>query len=391
MMNGQRAGWGGLAPSTKGFSSRRGFALQMSGSMRRKSVQKWGIIFLCWTAVGVFFASQSSLYAAWRGRTPDFLGSLPIYLSCAYSWFLLTPFILILARRFPLARPRVWRHVVLHSGVAVVFSFVSLLLVEWSQRLLFPQTLNFTVMEGWMRLVAEELHAGLLRYWAVVGIAHAIAYYTGLREREVTEASLRAQLAEARLEVLKRQLQPHFLFNTLNSISVLMFEDPKMANRMLTRLSDLLRTGLSNELPDEVSLEREIDFLGRYLDIERMRFGDRLTILMEVDAETLGASVPNLMLQPLVENAIKHGIGSLEGPSTITIRAAREGDELRLEVLDNGRGVASDARPGVGLSNTVARLRHLYGEHQRLQLIGPGEGGASVQIAIPFRAAAAPA
>jgi two-component system, LytTR family, sensor kinase len=385
-MNGQGAGMAELVPEEKAFSPRRGFALQVSGLMR-KSVKKWGIIFLCWTAVGVFFASQASLYAASRGRESDFGEALSVYLVCSYSWFLLTPLILLLAGRFTLARPNVARHAVYHSFAAVILTLVSLLMVELGLRQFFPsQSYDYTIMEGWRRLIGEELHAGLLRYGAVIGIAHAIAYYTGLREREVTEAALRAELAEARLEVLKRQLQPHFLFNTLNSISVLIFEDPKLANRMLSRLSDLLRTGLSNELPDEVTLEREIDFLGRYLDIERIRFGERLTIRMEVDDDTLGASVPNLMLQPLVENAIKHGVSAKEGPSTITISAARQGDELRLEVRDDGLGVAHDARPGVGLSNTVARLRHLYGDAQRLELLGALDGGASVQISIPFRA-----
>jgi two-component system, LytTR family, sensor kinase len=355
----------------------------------RKPVKKWGIIFLCWTAVALFLASQSSLYAASRGRESDFGGALAVYLVCSYSWFLLTPFILLLASRFTLSRPRAARHVVYHAGAAVVLALISLLMVELGSRQLFSsQSFDFTILEGWRRLIGEELHAGVIRYGAVVGIAHTISYYTGLRERRMTEAALRAQLAEARLEVLKRQLQPHFLFNTLNSISVLMFEDPKVANRMLSRLSDLLRTGLSNELPDEVTLEREIDFLGRYLDIERIRFGERLTIRLEVDEETLGASVPNLMLQPLVENAIKHGVSSMDGPSTITISAARAGDELWLEVRDNGRGVARDARPGVGLSNTVARLRHLYGDAQRLELLGAGDGGTAVQISIPFRSTA---
>jgi two-component system, LytTR family, sensor kinase len=387
-MSGQRPGSVRLIPSTKGFSSRRGLALQMSGSMT-KPVKKWGIIFLCWTAVALFLASQSSLYAASRGRGSDFGEALAVYLVCSYSWFLLTPFILLLASRFTLSRPRAVRHVVYHAGAAVLLALISLLMVELGSRQLFPsQRFDFTILEGWRRLIGEELHAGVIRYGAVVGIAHTFAYYTGLRERRMTEAGLRAQLAEARLEVLKRQLQPHFLFNTLNSISVLMFEDPKVANRMLSRLSDLLRTGLSNELPDEVTLEREIDFLGRYLDIERIRFGERLTIRLEIDEETLGASVPNLMLQPLVENAIKHGVTSIDGPSTITISAARAGDELRLEVRDNGRGVARDARPGVGLSNTIARLRHLYGDAQRLELLSAGDGGAAVQISIPFRSAA---
>jgi two-component system, LytTR family, sensor kinase len=234
-----------------------------------------------------------------------------------------------------------------------------------------------------------ELHLDLLRYWAVVAIEHTISYHREVRERELAASQLRTQLAEAKLEVLKRQLHPHFLFNTLNSISVLMFENVAQANRMLLRLSELLRAGLTSDSPHEVSLERELSFLERYVDIERIRFGERLTVDIDVDPNTLGARVPNLLLQPLVENAIRYGVAAIDRPGTVAIRAEKQGSELRLQVRDDGPGLAKNAKRGVGLSNTEARLRQLYGNDQRLELTSPNDGGVLVSIAIPFRAATA--
>jgi LytS/YehU family sensor histidine kinase len=158
---------------------------------------------------------------------------------------------------------------------------------------------------------------------------------------------------------------------------------------MLLRLSELLRAGLTSDSPHEVSLERELAFLERYLDIERIRFGDRLTIDVDVDPSTLNASVPNLLLQPIVENAIRYGVAAVDRPSKVGIYAERSGSELRLQVRDDGPGLAKNAKRGVGLSNTEARLRQLYGTEQRMELTTPSEGGVLVSIAIPFRAATA--
>jgi two-component system, LytTR family, sensor kinase len=236
--------------------------------------------------------------------------------------------------------------------------------------------------DRFMRLMAFQLHLEMLRYWAVIAIEHTLSYHREAREREVA-------LAEARLEVLKRQLQPHFLFNTLNSISALMFENVTLANRMLLRLSDLLRGGLADDSPQEVSLEREIAFLDGYLEIERMRFGDRLTIDVDVDPATLGARVPNLILQPLVENAIRYGVAAVGRPATVSIRAAKSGNELHLQVQDDGPGLPPGSKRGVGLSNTEARLRQLYGSDQKLELLPAEGGGVLVNMIIPFRLAIA--
>jgi LytS/YehU family sensor histidine kinase len=295
-----------------------------------------------------------------------------------------------LSRRFRLASPNVVSSTAVHVLASMLFTFASFTIFI----LVTPYTVdasyaNIPFLERLKRLLVFELHLDLLRYWAVVAIEHTLSYHREAREREVAASQLRAELAEARLEVLKRQLQPHFLFNTLNSISMLMFENVTLANRMLLRLSELLRAGLATNSPHEVSLEHELSFLERYLDIERMRFGDRLTIDMNVDPTALGARVPNLLLQPLVENAIRYGVAAVDRPSKVAIHAERSGSELRLHVRDDGPGLSRNHKRGVGLSNTEARLRQLYGSEQRLELTTPQDGGVLVSIAIPYRAASA--
>jgi two-component system LytT family sensor kinase len=320
------------------------------------------------------------------GRKAEFLRLLAANLICALTWFSFTPLILHLSRRFRLGEGKTGRHILAHVGASLLFSVVSMSVFI----LLTPYVVKVEPRPFLVQLQQMfffNIHIDFLRYWAVVGIEHVLRDARQARERELAASQLRAELAEAKLEVLKRQLHPHFLFNTLNSISMLMFENVTLANRMLLRLSELLRAGLTTDSPHEVSLERELAFLERYLDIERIRFGDRLTIDVDVDPATLGARVPNLILQPLVENAIRYGVGSVDRASTINIRAERSGGELRLHVRDDGPGLPRNPRRGVGLSNTEARLRQLYGNDQRLELITPGDGGLLVSIAIPYSAA----
>ena len=220
-------------------------------------------------------------------------------------------------------------------------------------------------------------------------MSHALDYYRKYRERERRALQLETRLAQAQLDALRMQLQPHFLFNTLNSISVLMAEDVKAARRMLTRLSDLLRKSLENEGAHEVSLRDELEFLESYLEIEQTRFQDRLTIRMNVDPAALDARVPNLILQPLVENAIRHGIAPRAAAGTIEIRAGRQNGMIELQVSDNGAGLGGASveslMKGIGLSNTQARLEQLYGARASFELRERDEGGLTVTIAIPFR------
>jgi sensor histidine kinase YesM len=226
-----------------------------------------------------------------------------------------------------------------------------------------------------------------LTYWAIVGVYLAFHYHREYRDRELSALKLQTSLTEARLQALRAQLNPHFLFNTLNAISALALKgDQAGVTEMLGRLSDLLRMALEEEHAQEIPLSREIDFLDRYLVLQRVRFADRLAVNKNIAPETLNALVPPMILQPIVENAIVHGVGARRGRAQLDVVAARDNGLLRLEVHDNGPGFA-DARQqfGIGLGNTRARLEQLYGTEQRLEYGSAPDGGAWVSITLPFR------
>jgi LytS/YehU family sensor histidine kinase len=238
------------------------------------------------------------------------------------------------------------------------------------------------------RQYLTNLDWALMTYSAIVGLSYAIGYYRESQARALTSAHLETRLMEARLKTLEAELHPHFLFNTLHAISTLVHSDPDAADRMISRLSDLLRITFSRSGAARVPLQEEIEFLQKYLDIEQTRFQDRLAVHYDIDPETLDAEVPRLILQPLVENAIKHGVSKRVGPGTIRIASDRKGDALWLEVRDNGAGMAAASgdqiSSGVGLSNTRARLECLYGEAQGLEF-SEGAEGLTVRMRLPFQ------
>ena len=227
-------------------------------------------------------------------------------------------------------------------------------------------------------------------FWGLVGVAHALRFYERTKARERREAELEARLAQARLQALRMQLNPHFLFNTLNSIASLVHEQPQ-AEEMIEALSDLLRLTLNASDRQEVTLREEFHFLERYLLIEQIRFGERLRVEKQIDVAALDALVPILILQPLVENAIKHGIESQIAPGVIQVTAERAGKSLLLRVRDDGRGLASAPKgllkEGVGLSNTRSRLKELYGGRASFEFKPGKAGGFSAEIRMPWRAA----
>jgi two-component system, LytTR family, sensor kinase len=234
---------------------------------------------------------------------------------------------------------------------------------------------------------AQSFHADLFTYFAIAGICHAVKFHDKFREREVRAAELEATLAQAQLRALKMQIQPHFLFNTLQTIAELVHQDPHAADQMILRLSDLLRMTLQSDGVNEISLKQEVDFLKVYLEIEQKRMGERLVVTMQIDPDTWVARVPTLLLQPLVENAVRHGIAPHAVGGEITISSARANGSLCLFVRDSGPGPnAAAARPGgVGLANTRARLQQLYGSAARLDL--KNDHGTVVSIELPFAVA----
>jgi len=236
-------------------------------------------------------------------------------------------------------------------------------------------------------VIATEAHIGLVVYWLIFGIVRGLDYYVRYRAGELRAANLQTRLVRSQLDALRTQLHPHFLFNTLNSISVLMRKDVDAADRMLVQLSSLLRVTLSANDAHEIPLEQELEILERYLEIEKIRFEDRLTVRMDVDPALRDALVPQLLLQPLVENAIRHGISEREAAGVVEIRAERSDGIVRLEVRDNGPGMRAPSPnrgEGVGLSNLRARLEHLYGAHASLVTRDADGGGAIVVAAVPF-------
>jgi two-component system, LytTR family, sensor kinase len=349
------------------------------------------LIFGVATVLTFFSASQAYYFVATFGqKAAPFAVLFVLNLGYWYSWAALAPGIIWLSRRFPLDKQS-W-HVSLPAHVVGVFVATTLHIgMAVSTRLATHSAIGQST-DSW-RLEAQRMFFlnfdwEMMTYWAIVGLSHALSYHREAQTRALRASQLETRLVEAQLQSLQRQLQPHFLFNTLNTISALMHRDVEAADAMIARLSDLLRISLQMVGVQEVTLKEELDFLSKYLEIEQTRFRDRLTVVFEVAPDTLDALVPNLILQPLVENAIKHGIGPRPAPGTVMVRARRVGTTLELAVQDNGVGLSaarlSDFNRGIGLSNTRSRLDHLYGSTHRFEFRQPAEGGLLVLIAIPL-------
>jgi two-component system, LytTR family, sensor kinase len=348
--------------------------------MQRRWVA-WLLVFAGWTALAVFFAASSSLTYVSPGRPPRFGFTLLMSLTEWYAWAALTPIVAWLATRFPLRRGSIGRSLAVHVPLGLLLAVLKLVITRILRAMLVGTTGYFLI---------DNLATHYAIYWAIVAAVHALAYQRAGREDALRASRLEASLADARLQLLKMQLHPHFLFNTLNTISELVHEDPDTADRMITALSQLLREALHAGMVDVVELSRELNLLDKYIEIQRARFGDRLDVRMEIEDSARTVLVPHLILQPLVENAIRHGIGKRVRAGRIHIRARRSIERLVLEVEDDGAGLgAADAhREGVGLGNTRARLQELYGGKHSVELLNVDAGGTCVRLTIPCTAPA---
>ena len=345
--------------------------------------------FCVWTLLGLSFALSSYLGARQDNVQISWKRTITGYLADFYLWGILSPLIFRLARRFEL-RERFPRNLLIHAALSVVLSFVVLSAAAplyWYFG--YPNLArNPTLLTLWRNNAFSiyYFHQGLTIYWATVVVAHALHYYRGLREGEAKAGQLAAQLARAQLQALKMQIHPHFLFNTLNSISALLHKDVEAADKMIARLGDFLRLTLKRSDTQTVDFGQELEFLKCYLDIEHIRFQDRLTVEMEIEPETLDNMVPNLILQPIVENAVRHGVARQTLPGHITIRALKKSDRLIMQVEDNGPGLKMNSNgvfSGIGLNNTRARLEQFYGADYDFQIANSKTRGVIVTLEIP--------
>lgn len=341
-----------------------------------------GLIFGWWAIWGVFVTGQSLAVYAAAGISISLLDAASRAYLGAVVWALITLVAFALSRRFPLDRqPRgvaIAVHVSAGAGLAcaeAVTSFAVGRAAGW----MLPEDFPGHFFTGFP--------SNLIYYWLLVGVGHGLNFYRRFREREANAARLEARLAQAELHLLKSQLHPHFLFNTLQAISTLMHRNTGAADRMLSRLSELLRVALDYSSTQEVSLEEELAFLEPYLEIERARLGDRLSFELDVHANVLNARVPHMILQPLVENAIRHGIAPRVAPGHICVSARGRRNLLDLEVRDDGPGVPNGQTlsGGLGLTITRVRLEQLYGGDFLFEPRNAPGGGFRVSITIPFR------
>lgn len=381
----------------------------------------WSI--LIWSALGLAFAAQLVVTGSLEW---DQALRFPIHDWA--PWVILSPLVFVVATQFPLERGRWPISLIVHLCACIV----TLAACEWITHFVEPAAQpprealgrRYRLEEGpenarlrplpgepgrdhereraaaehrphppFPRVLPGGAFSGRVRvnlpiYWIIVSVAHALLFYRRSQERERKAFELAAGLAQAKLQALRMQLQPHFLFNTLNAISTLVHRDARAADEMIGNLSDFLRLTLETADQQEVPLRQELDFLDRYLAIEQVRFGDRLRVTREIAPEVLSALVPSLILQPLVENAIRHGLEPSRQTGVLTITASRQDHALRLVVLDNGVGLkskpSSSSREGIGLANTRARLRELYGDAAGLELKGGPEGGLAVELTLPL-------
>ena len=356
----------------------------LAGKSRR--YLRWTGFLGIWTLPGFFFASQVYLiYRVLYGKPMTWGQALQ---STLPQWYIWAIFALIIFRLFVrLERYGRFRSLLIHLPLSLLFSLFHLLLyvaVRWVFSLDVPHPFDF--WKFFLFFFTVWFHWNVLTYWCILGFSIAVDYYKKYQERQLMAAQLEVRLAQAQLQALKMQLHPHFLFNTINGILALIRIDPEGAEGMFRQLSDLLRTSLNDAELKDVPLRQELDFLQRYLQLESARFQGRLRVDTRISPEVLNARVPNLILQPLIENAVRHGIMQRLEPGRIVIEAERIADMLRLRVENSGPGLPEDGdyREGVGLSNTRARLQLLYGNKQRFELQNAEHGGVVATIEMPF-------
>jgi two-component system LytT family sensor kinase len=349
----------------------------------REAVPKWTWISLVWATALLFFASQWYAYDTTHGRVYPFT----YYLGWSLYMWALTPLVLWFARRYPI-ESGTWKHTApLHAVASLLLTALQISMetyIGWTRH---AHHLSF--QDAVRHYFGQHIQLALLSYWVLVAAAMFYRVYDQARLRQLQSIQLEARLAETRLEMLRMQLQPHFLFNTLQAATMLIHDDPVGAEDILLRLSQLLRVSLDELNVQEIPLSREIELLECYMGIQDRRFGDRLRFDLRMDRDALGFAVPSLVLQPLVENAIRHGVGKHKENDVVSIRAFQKNHWLHLEVCNQTSSLADTPERllsrGTGLSNTKSRIEQLYGKEHSLQLRNLEPKGVCVMLSIPVR------
>jgi two-component system, LytTR family, sensor kinase len=332
-----------------------------------------------WVIVGLVFTSQLHFFAARAGGKMSWLDSLVWEIPRWLLWAFFAPFVSRLARKFPVHRQNAAKQIALHTLFGAIFSLIHLVLfvlIFHGLRTLMGD--HGKLLNTFQFAFALDFHVGIAVYWLLVLLRQS-------RDSEQRIARLNAELSQAQLQALKMQLHPHFLFNTLNSISSYLRKDVETADEMIGRLGDFLRITLQNSGAQEIELEKELNFLKQYLAIEQLRFQDRLNTAFDIDPDTANALVPNLILQPIVENAVRHGVAAKTGMGMIKISTKRDNSKLQIVISDNGPGVSEQMNQGIGITSTRNRLEQMYGAQGVFHITNQSEGGAIAVLEMPFR------
>lgn len=350
----------------------------------KRFIKQFSLVFLLWTLVAVCGGAADFLFLRAIGSDPSWWSIFRRPLTEQWIWAALTPVVFVIARRFPLTRPGIARAVAIHACSFLALSLLHCVIAGalGGPLAALPAHYHGSLLK--LRFL-EEIYSDIWMYWPLVCIQALLDSHARTREREKRAAELETLLAQSHLALLRAQIQPHFLFNTLNAVAALARIDADAVEDMVADLAEILRASFSDTTSQETTLRRELDLVGCYLRIQSRRFGDRLQVSYQPAPDTLDAAVPALVLQSLVENAVIHGIGPLDRAGRVEIRSYRRLDRLVLEVKDDGVGLRPSERTGVGLSNARRRLQQLYGTGQAIELTALPGGGTVATVSFPFK------
>lgn len=350
-----------------------------------RTVRRTAAWLILWTLIGVFFATQMIASSHFfRGQATPWSQVIFPALLLAYYCGLYSHLIKAIVRRFPLYRGSWVKALLLHSIAAVVFAAAY---VAFANTVLQEGRMEMGWWDRFWMLLASFFHMQLMIYLGIAAVCQIVEFQKWARARDRQSAELKIQLANAQLNQLKSQLHPHFLFNTLNTITAFVHDDPDSAVKVISMLSELLRTVLDNKEAQTASFAQELEFIRKYMEIQQIRFGTRLKYREEIPRNLMPLPIPVLLLQPLVENAVQHGVAVSNRPCLIHIRASEDSQTLRIEIIDDGPGCdwSKNQSTGIGIQNTRDRIKQFYGDTGNLELTSNGNSGTIARLVIPLR------